>query len=310
MPQIIVLGAAAGGGFPQWNCNCENCRLAWQAHDNVRPRTQSSLAVSADGKSWLLLNASPDIRQQIIATPELHPATGKRHTPIAAVLLTNADVDHVAGLLSLRERQPLRLYATPRVHSVLRDNPIMNVLDPDYVQRHPLPLERSEIIADADGRPCGLEVTLFAIPGKVALYLEDAGAGDNFGTVDEDTVGVAITAASSGKTCYYLPGCAAMPAWLRERLGGAAVVFMDGTTWIEDEMSQAGVGEKTSRRMGHMTMSGADGSIARLADVDIGTRVFVHINNTNPVLRHDSEQYREATAAGWVIAEDGMRFEF
>ena len=310
MPQIIVLGAAAGGGFPQWNCNCENCRLAWQGSERVRARTQSSLAVSADGRNWLLLNASPDIRQQIVATPELHPRAGKRHTPIAAVLLTNADVDHVAGLLTLRERQPYRLYATARVQSVLRENSIMNVLNPDYVRRQALGLDREQAIVDADGNSCGLRVRLFAIPGKVALYLENENAGDNFGTVEEDTVGVAITADDSGKTIYYLPGCADMPEWLRQRLRGAEMIFMDGTTWIDDEMAQAGVGEKTSRRMGHMTMSGADGSIARTADLDIGQRVFVHINNTNPVLRIDSPEYREATAAGWVIAEDGMRFEF
>lgn len=310
MSQIIVLGAAAGGGFPQWNCNCENCRLAWQGSSRVKPRTQSSLAVSNDGKNWLLLNASPDIRQQIGATPELHPREGKRHTPIAAVLLTNADVDHVAGLLTLRERQPFRLYATERVHSVLRENPIMNVLNPDYVQRQPLALDRGETIVDTNGNSIGLRITLFAIPGKVALYLEDESAGDNFGTVDEDTVGVAVTAEDSGKTFYYLPGCAEMPEWLRQRLRGTELVFMDGTTWINDEMSQAGVGEKTSRRMGHMTMSGQDGSIARTADLDIGTRVFVHINNTNPVLREDSIEYREAAEAGWIVAEDGMQFEF
>lgn len=310
MPQIIVLGAAAGGGFPQWNCNCQNCQLAWQGSARVKPRTQSSLAVSVDSKRWLLLNASPDIRQQIAATPELHPQNGARHTPIAAVLLTNADVDHVAGLLTLRERQAFRLYATDRVQSVLRANPIMNVLNADYVERHSLALERTQEVLDADGSSTGIRITLFAIPGKVALYLEDESAGDNFGTVEEDTVGVAITSEDSGKTFYYLPGCAAMPDWLRARLRGAELVFMDGTTWINDEMSQAGVGEKTSQRMGHMTMSGANGSIAALDDVDIGTRIFVHINNTNPVLRMDSDEYREATAAGWIIAEDGMRFEF
>ncbi len=309
MPQIIVLGAAAGGGFPQWNCNCDNCRLAWQGSARVTPRTQSSLAVSADGERWILLNASPDIRQQITATPALQPRRGRRDTPIAAVVLTNADVDHVAGLLTLRERQSFGLYATARVQSVLRDNPIMNVLNPDFVRRETLALDESVPIGDASGAPTGIGIRLFAVPGKVALYLEDESAGENFGSVDEDTVGVEITCAESGKKFFYLPGCAAMPDWLRQRLRGSELVFMDGTTWINDEMAQSGVGEKTSQRMGHMAMSGADGSIAAFEELDVAKRVFVHINNTNPVLRRDSDEYRQATAAGWVIAEDGMRFE-
>jgi len=309
MLQIIVLGAAAGGGFPQWNCNCENCRLAWQGSPRVRPRTQSSLAVSADSRRWVLFNASPDIRQQIATTPELHPRHGARHTPIAALVLTNADVDHTAGLLTLRERQPFRLYATPRVQSVLRDNPIMNVLNDEFVRREPLSLDMAAPILDAGGEPTGIRITLFAVPGKVALYLEDESAGDNFGTVDEDTVGVAISCEQSGKSFFYLPGCAELPDWLKQRLRGAELVFMDGTTWIDDEMSQAGVGSKTGRRMGHMAMSGEAGSIAALRELEVGKRIFVHINNTNPVLRADSDEYRSACEAGWIIAEDGMRFE-
>jgi len=309
MPQIIVLGAAAGGGFPQWNCHCANCRLAWQGSDRVKPRTQSSLAVSADANRWLLLNASPDIRQQITANSELQPRSGARDTPIASVLVTNADVDHVAGLLTLRERQPFRLYATSRIQSVLQANPVFGVLNPEFVRRETLELDRSTPVIDADGDSIGLRVTLFAVPGKVALYLEDESAGDNFGTVTEDTVGVAISCEKSGKTFYYLPGCAAMPGWLRDKLRGSDLVFMDGTTWINEEMAQAGVGEKTSQRMGHMSMSGTDGSIAAFAELDVKTRVYVHINNTNPVLLLDSDEYRQATAAGWIIAEDGMQFE-
>ena len=310
MPQIIVLGAAAGGGFPQWNCNCQNCQLAWQGSARVKPRTQSSLIVGADAGQWILLNASPDIRQQIAATPELHPQGRRRHTPLAAAVLTNADVDHIAGLLTLRERQSFRLYATRRVQSVLQANSIMDVLKRDYVKRDPLRLDEETAVLDAGGNPTGIRVRLFAVPGKVALYLEDERANDNFGTVDEDTVGVEVTSEVSGNRFYYLPGCAAMPKSLRERLRGAELVFMDGTTWTDNEMSQVGVGDKTSQRMGHMTMSGERGSIALMRDLDIGTRVFVHINNTNPVLRMDSDEYREASEAGWIIAEDGMRFEF
>jgi pyrroloquinoline quinone biosynthesis protein B len=309
MTQIIVLGAAAGGGFPQWNCNCTNCQLAWQGSDRVKPRTQSSLAVSADSKHWVLLNASPDIRQQIAATPELQPRFGKRDSPISSIILTNADVDHVAGLLTLRERQRFSLYATDRVQSVLQSNPMLKVLNSDFVKREALGLDQATEICDASGNPTGIRITLFAVPGKVALYLEDETAGDNFGSVDEDTVGVAISSENSTKTIFYLPGCAAMPEWLRQKLRGSDLVFMDGTTWTNDEMAQSGTGEKTSQRMGHMSMSGVDGSLATFAKLDVKTRVFVHINNTNPVLRLDSDEYRQATAAGWIVAEDGMQFE-
>ena len=309
MPQIIVLGAAAGGGFPQWNCNCTNCQLAWQGSDRVKPRTQSSLAVSVDSKHWVLLNASPDIRQQIAATPELQPRFGKRDSPISSVILTNADVDHVAGLLTLRERQRFSLYATDRVQSVLQANPMLKVLNPDFVKREALDLDQATVISDANGNPTGIRITLFAVPGKVALYLEDETAGDNFGSVDEDMVGVAISSDNSTKTIFYLPGCAAMPEWLQQKLRGSDLVFMDGTTWTNDEMAQSGTGEKTSQRMGHMSMSGVDGSLATFSKLDVKTRVFVHINNTNPVLRLDSDEYRQATAAGWIVGEDGMQFE-
>jgi pyrroloquinoline quinone biosynthesis protein B len=310
MPQIIVLGAAAGGGFPQWNCNCTNCQLAWQGSDRVKPRTQSSLAISADSKHWVIFNASPDIRQQIAATPELHPRFGTRDSPISSIVLTNADVDHVAGLLTLRERQGFRLYATGRVQSVLQSNPIMKVMNPDFVKREALDLNQSTEIRDAGGNPTGIQITLFAVPGKVALYLEDETAGDNFGSVDEDTVGVAISSDNSTKTVFYLPGCAAMPEWLQQKLRGSDLVFMDGTTWDNDEMAQTGTGEKTSQRMGHMSMSGINGSLATFADLEVKTRVFVHINNTNPVLRLDSKEYQQVIEAGWVIAEDGMQFEY
>jgi pyrroloquinoline quinone biosynthesis protein B len=309
MPQIIVLGAAAGGGFPQWNCNCTNCQLAWQGSNRVKSRTQSSLAVSADSKHWVILNASPDIRQQIMATPELQPRGGTRNSPISSIVLTNADVDHVAGLLTLRERQEFRLYATGRVQSVLQSNPILKVLNEDFVKREALELDQATVIRDAGGNLTGIQITLFAVPGKVALYLEDETAGDNFGSVEEDTVGVAISTDNSTKTIFYLPGCAAMPEWLQQKLRGSDLVFMDGTTWTNDEMAQTGTGEKTSQRMGHMSMSGINGSLATFAELDVKKRVFVHINNTNPVLRLDSEENQQAIAAGWVIAEDGMQFE-
>jgi pyrroloquinoline quinone biosynthesis protein B len=306
MLRILVLGSAAGGGFPQWNCNCENCRRVRAGDPAALARTQSSVGVSADGEHWVLVNASPDLRQQIERTRRLHPRSGPRHSPIAGVVLTNADVDHVAGLLTLREGQALNVYATGRVHRVLAANPIFGVLDPERVARLALPIEQEVELQLPGGPPAGMSVTAFPVPGKVALWLEDPSAGPGPATMVEDTVGLKVTDATTGRTFFYLPGCAAMPADLAQRLTGAPLVFFDGTTWTDDELPAAGVGAKTGRRMGHMSMSGPDGSIAAFADLGVRRRVFVHINNTNPVLLRDSPERRQAEAAGWEIAEDGL----
>jgi pyrroloquinoline quinone biosynthesis protein B len=309
MLKAIVLGAAAGGGCPQWNCNCAVCRAARAAEGGVVPATQSSLAVTADGEHWFLLNASPDLRQQITQTAALHPQHGKRHSPVAGVVVTNADVDHIAGLLTLRESQPLSLYGTSRVLDVLSQNSVFGVLNPEFVSRTALPLGVETELLRPDGEPSGLAVETFAVPGKVALYLEDPGGGANFGTVEEDTVGLRVAAPAAGKEMYYIPGCAACPPELAERLRGAALLFFDGTTWIDDEMRATGVGHKTGRRMGHMCMSGPGGSIAALQPLEIRRKIFIHINNTNPVHLDDSPERAEAEAAGWEIGCDGMEVE-
>lgn len=303
--QVLVLGAAAGGGFPQWNCNCGNCQRA-RAKDAAAPaRTQSSLAVSNDGERWLLLNASPDLRQQILETSRLHPTSGIRGSPIAGVVLTNGDVDHVAGLLSLREGQPLAIYAAQRVLDVLKSNPIFNVLHPDHVARRVMPLDAPTALAAQDGTSLGLTVNAFAVPGKVPLYLEDARAGPGFGTQAGDTIGLEISG-DDGSRFFYLPGCAAMPPELAARIREASLVFFDGTLWRDDEMIAAGAGTKTGKRMGHMSMSGDHGAIAALAALGIGRKIFVHMNNTNPALLSDSSEHAKAKEAGWEIAYDGM----
>lgn len=303
--EILVLGAAAGGGFPQWNCNCGNCRAFWAGEPGLVAQTQSSIAVSADGERYCLFNASPDLRQQIERNPQLHPKQGLRDSPIRAAVLTNADVDHIAGLLNLRESQPLALYATGRILDVLGANSVFNVLNPDFVDRRTFRLEETVDLTEKDGAPLGLRLTVFPVPGKVALWLEDSAAGDNFGTVEEDTVGLEI-ADREGRRVYYIPGCARMTEALAARLDGAAAVFFDGTLWTDDEMIAQGVGVKTGRRMGHMSIAGPDGTMAAFADLNIGRRIFIHLNNTNPVLRADATERREAEAAGWEIARDGM----
>jgi pyrroloquinoline quinone biosynthesis protein B len=302
--RILILGAAAGGGFPQWNCNCPNCRRARAGDPAALPRTQSSLAVTADGERWILLNASPDLRQQIAANPPLHPKKGGRDSPIAAVVLTGADIDHVAGLLTMRESQPFALYAAERVHAALRGNVVFNVLG-DVVARRPLALGAAAELLDRDGQPLGLRLATFDVPGKVALYLEDPAAGRGFGTQPGDTIGLEI-ASASGARAYYIPACAEIPPALARRLSGAKLVLFDGTLWDDGEMVAAGLGRKSGRRMGHMSISGPAGTIAAFAGLGVGRKVFVHINNTNPVLLADSPERAAAEKAGWEIAFDGM----
>jgi len=297
--RIIVLGAAAGGGFPQWNSVCPVGERAWRADPAARWRTQCSLAISADGENWALLNASPDLRQQILATPALHPKARPRHSPIRAVVLTNGDVDHVAGLLSLRESQPFALFATGAILDVLARNPIFDVLNPSYVTRHRLALEQpAEILP-------GLRVIPFAVPGKVALYLE--GESLDVGAETEDTIGLELRGAG-GRVCF-VPGCAKVTAGLAERLNGADLLFFDGTLWTDDEMIRTGTGLKTGARMGHISVSGPEGSLAALRQVSLGRRVFLHVNNTNPILLEDSPERAAVRAAGWEVAYDGMEIE-
>ncbi|MEM7731519.1 MAG: pyrroloquinoline quinone biosynthesis protein PqqB [Pseudomonadota bacterium] len=291
--RALVLGAAAGGGLPQWNCGCLNCSLARQG--KIKSSTQSSVAFTGDGVNWSVFNASPDIRIQLIRARPLYP-TGLRDVPLSSVVLTNGDIDHVAGLLTLREQQRFELFATQGIHDVLNENPIFDALRPETVPRTPIAL-------DTPFSPSpGLMTELFAVPGKVPLYLE----GETVETelVGEQTVGVELTAA--GKTAHYIPGCAKMDDALRDRLRGSDVVFFDGTLWTDDEMQREGVGQKTGKRMGHMSMSGPEGSIAAFAGLEVGQKVFVHMNNTNPVWRPDSQERAEAEAASWIIAEDGM----
>jgi pyrroloquinoline quinone biosynthesis protein B len=297
--QAIVLGSAAGGGVPQWNCRCPVCRLAWAGDPRVRPRTQSGLAVSCDGEAWLLVNASPDIRQQIAATPVLHPRSGLRHSPIQAVLLTNGDIDHVAGLFTLRESQPFDLFATAGILGAIAANRIFDVVNPACVARREVRLE-----ATFEPVP-GLLATLFPVPGKVPLWLE--GEDLVIGEEGESTVGVMFEA--DGRRIAYVPGCARVSEDLRRKVDGVDALLFDGTVLENDDLIRAGVGAKTGWRMGHVPINGAKGAIAALADCSIGQRVFVHINNTNPILIDDSAERRHVEEAGWTVAYDGLMLD-
>lgn len=297
--KIILLGAAAGGGFPQWNSNAAGCRRARSGDSRAKSRTQTSVAVSRDGERWFVLNASPDLRQQINDTPALHPRDGLRHTPIAGVVLTGGDVDVVAGLLTLRERQPFTLHASHRIHDVLDANPIFEVLARDVVTRS---VEQLGVPFTLEP---GLTARFFAVPGKVPLYLESGSEPPPI-VVDDTTVGLEIV--EGDKRMLFIPGCAAMPEDLRAQLVGVDIVFFDGTLWRDDEMVAAGLGGKTGQRMGHMSLSGPQGTIEAFRTVPVRRKVIIHMNNSNPVLLADSPERAEAEAAGWTIGEDGMEF--
>jgi pyrroloquinoline quinone biosynthesis protein B len=292
----VVLGSAAGGGFPQWNCRCPVCSLAWAGDPRVKPRSQASIAVSANGEQWVLINASPDLRGQIAATPALHPRSGLRGSPIAAVILTGGEIDQVAGLLTLRERQSFRLFATAATHAFVGANPMFAALAPDVVSRHAvMPGKRFSPAT-------GIEAELFTVPGKVPLYLE----GGSEAT--EATVNVGVERRAGDVRLAFVPGAAAVPPPVKNRLASTNVVLFDGTLYHDDEMLRSGTGEKSGRRMGHMPIDGSDGTLAALEGLS-ARRLFIHINNTNPILIEDSPERARVMQAGWEVAEDGMEIK-
>ena len=295
--KIVVLGSAAGGAFPQWNSNAEGCRRARAGDPVAAARSQAGLAVSSDGERWFLMNASPDLRAQIERTPALHPHEGLRSSPIAGVVLTGSDVDAIAGLLTLRERQPFDLHATAATHDVIDANPIFEVLARDVVARHTQALDAPFALDDR------LTVELFAVPGKIPLYLEQPDQAPAIQT-DGTTVGAMI--ADREKRVFFIPGCAAVTPDLAVRLQGVDLVLFDGTLWKDDEMIVAGLGQKTGLRMGHISVSGDHGTLAAFRSIDVRRKILIHINNSNPILLADSLERAVVEAAGWTVAYDGL----
>jgi pyrroloquinoline quinone biosynthesis protein B len=304
MLRVVVLGAAAGGGVPQWNCGCPVCLSARSEHPELQS-TQASIAFSADGAHWFLVNASPDLRQQLINTPQLHPRHGAlRHSPIAGVILTNGEIDAVTGLLSMREGSTFSIYAHPKVLAILKSNSIFDVLSEKNVKRVGIEIDRAFEPILPDGSPSGIEILPFNVPGKGAWYLEGkAHPGGNDGA--GDTLGLRIRDKASGRDCYFIAACAHVTDELKSRLAGATLLFFDGTVWRDDELIAAGLGAKTGQGMGHISMSGSKGAIESLADLKIGRKVFLHINNSNPALLHGSAERKIAESAGWQIGADG-----
>jgi len=304
MLRVVVLGAAAGGGVPQWNCGCRICRAARGEHPELQS-TQASIAFSADGTHWFLVNASPDLRQQLIHAPQLHPKPGAlRHSPIAGVILTNGEIDAVAGLLSMREGSPFAIYAHAKVLAILRSNSIFNVLSEKNVARVGIEIDHAFEPALPDGSPSGIEVIAFTVPGKGAWYLEGKahpGGTDGAG----DTLGLRIRDKATDRHFYFIAACAHVSDELKSRLAGAPLLFFDGTVWRDDEMVVAGLGTKTGQSMGHISMSGTAGAIEALAGLDIDRKIFLHINNSNPALLRGSSERKIAESAGWQIPADG-----
>jgi pyrroloquinoline quinone biosynthesis protein B len=294
---VRVLGSAAGGGFPQWNCACPCCRAVRDGSRPARPRTQSSVAVSPDRRRWFLLNASPDVHAQIEAFPALHPADG-RAVPLEAVLLTDAELDHTLGLLLLREAGGLVVHATEATRDTLYEGTGL--------------LRTLEAYCPVTWRPVGpgvdvplgggLSYRAFDVPTtKRARF----GAGNEKGRV----VGIRLTDERSGRVLVYLPAVQALTGDVREQLDGCACLLLDGTCWSDDELIRLGVGTRTAREMGHLPIGGPAGSLEQLAPLAVERTVYVHLNNTNPVLVEDAPERRLVEQHGREIAVDGLELQ-
>jgi pyrroloquinoline quinone biosynthesis protein B len=302
--RIRVLGAAAGGGFPQWNCNCRNCDGVRKGTIRAQPRTQSSICVSPDGVDWVLFNASPDVLTQIKGFPALQPGRAIRDTGIRAIVLVDGQIDHTTGLLMLREGRPLEVWCTDMVHEDLTTgNPLFQILG-HYagVNRHRLPIEPGNEFA-IDGI-AHLRFTSVALKSKAPPYSphrENPHEGDN--------VGLRITDTRTGRKLFYAPGLGEIEPHLEPLLKQADAVMVDGTFWTDDEMIRLGISGKRARDIGHLPQSGAGGMIAVLRPLPARRKILIHINNTNPILDEDSPERAQLAQAGIEVAYDGMEIE-
>jgi pyrroloquinoline quinone biosynthesis protein B len=296
-----VLGSAAGG--PQWNCGCRGCQGVRDGTIPASPRTQESLAVSADGEAWIILNASPEIRQQIESFPSLRPRA-PRDSPIVAIVLTSGDLDHCLGLLSLRESQPLTVWATDRVRRGFTEgNSLFRTLErfPEQVRWRMLePGRTADLVGPAD-RPIGLTIEPVTVAGKPPIHLEGRWPAD-----PGDNVGLRIHEPSTGRLLAYFPGVGALGPSLRVALDDADCIFLDGTFWSSNELIVAGLGTRRAEQMAHVPLGGPEGTLAQLADVRAGRRILIDVNNTNPLLIDESPERAMVRTAGWEVAYDGM----
>ena len=301
---LRVLGSAAGGGFPQWNCACVNCGGMRKGLIAANPRTEESISLSADDDRWFLINASPDIRAQIESFDALHPRQS-RSTPIQAILLTNGDLDHCLGLLSLRENHRLVLYATDSVRRGFTEgNVLYRTLQrfAEQVTWRTLKLDVEEPVLLADGRPSGLMVTAVAVPGKPPIHLEGLVSANEA----DVNVGLRFRQSTNGGVLAYFPAVGRITPSVLNALEGAGCIMFDGTFWSSDELSAPGFLGKSAEELAHWPVGGSAGSISMLSKIVVPRRVFIHINNTNPMLREDSHERSLVEMAGWEVAWDGM----
>ena len=302
--RLRVLGSAAGGGFPQWNCACVNCRGLRKGLIAASPRTEESVCLSTDDGNWFLVNASPDIRAQIESFGPLHPRRS-RSTPIQAIFLTNGDLDHCLGLLSLRENHRLVLYATDSVRRGFTEgNVLYRTLQrfAEQVTWRILKPDVEETVLHADGTPSGLTVTAVAVPGKLPIHLEGVVSSSEA----DGNVGLRFRQSTNGEVLAYFPAAGRITSSVLHALEGAGCVMFDGTFWSSDELSAPGFLEKSAEDLAHCPVGGPEGSLSMLSEIAAPRRVFIHINNTNPILREDSHERKLVESAGWEVAWDGM----
>lgn len=298
--RATILGSGAGGGFPQWNCGCPNCVAVREGRDGYLPRTQDSVAITEDGDRFVLINASPDVLVQIQRTRALWPRS-PRHSPIAAIVLTNGDMDHVLGLFSLRESYPFALYATESVWRGLEDSVFIRTLRrfEGQLDKRVLRLDEDVALADAKGDPLGLRLRASAAPGKLPVHLVGHASGGA-----DDNVMLAVAPSKGGASLCYAAACASADV----DLSGHDVVLFDGTFYREDELVRLGLSKAVAKDMAHVPIAGERGSLRTLSSLK-GRRIYTHINNTNPILAPSSDERRTVESAGWEIAFDGMEIE-
>jgi pyrroloquinoline quinone biosynthesis protein B len=310
--RVRILGSAAGGGFPQWNCACRNCGRLRDGTLRGKPRTQAQVALELGQDHWCLLNASPDLRSQIEATPELHPRGTRgeksRVSPIVAVVLTSGDLDSALGLLLLREFQPLQICATPAVQEITaEENTFFRMLRrirPQAVWHDLVPEKVFHLGSDNPGSAVRLEP--IPLPGAFPEYVDAERAADL--PAVEAVVALEMQAGSSIRKMIYCPALPEISEDLLARFAACDLLLLDGTFWSDDELIREAGGQRTARRMGHVPISGRDGSLERLRAITRPTKVYIHINNTNPILDEDSSEFTQVTTAGWTVAHDGMLF--
>jgi pyrroloquinoline quinone biosynthesis protein B len=312
--KIKILGSAAGGGFPQWNCACGNCAGLRAGTFHGKPRTQAQVAISADSRTWFLLGASPDLRAQIESSTELHPRDGVRQSPVAGVVLLNADVDHVFGLLLMRELQPLCAYATGSVREIVsQDNSMFAMMQRVSQQLTWNELRPGEAfpLIDPAGKDSGLRCRAISLGAHFPAYVSESRRAQ----LDprEASLGIVIES-PSGKRVAYMPAVSRIDDLLLKELDSADVLLFDGTFWGDSELIRVQGSGQTARQMGHVPVSSSpgqagEGSLSKLARLRCPRKIYVHINNTNPMLNEAGDEYRQIRAAGWEIAEDGWQFE-